>query len=215
MELAGQQYRLGTVIAPPWRRRITTFGTRMPPEAETPGDVFASLIEAVATRKDRDAFSALFDYFAPRIKGFLTRGGAPPGAAEELAQETMLTVWRKAGQFDRTRAGAAAWIFAISRNLRIDGLRRDQRAMLMDLDPSDEPDAPVAPDIEMLASERDAQVRTALTQLPAEQLAVLRLSFFEGRPHPDIADELNIPLGTVKSRLRLAMKRLKELLVDQ
>lgn len=187
----------------------------MPVDADTPGDRFANLIEAIAARQDREAFAALFEYFAPRIKGFLMRSGAAPSAAEELAQEAMLTIWRKAGQFDRSRAVASAWIFAIARNLRIDRLRREQRGMLIDVDPSEAPEMPSAPDHELLAIERDAQVRAALAQLPPEQLRVIQLSFFENCPHSAIADELKIPLGTVKSRLRLAMKRLQDLLVDQ
>lgn len=184
-------------------------------KADTEGDDFAELIEAIAADRDRDAFGQLFDYFAPRIKGFLIRGGATPGAAEELAQEALLSIWRKADQFDRSRASASAWIFSIARNLRIDGLRREQRAMLIDVDPSEEPDSPLTPDTEMLATERDAQVRAALAGLPPEQLRVVQLSFFEARSHPEIANTLKIPLGTVKSRLRLAMKRLQELLVDR
>jgi RNA polymerase sigma-70 factor, ECF subfamily len=184
----------------------------MPVDAEAAADDLAGLIEAIAERQDRAAFAALFDHFAPRIKGYLMRSNASPGAAEELAQEALLTVWRKAAQFDRSRASASAWVFAIARNLRIDSARREQRAMLLDFDPSEEPDNPVAPDGNMLADERDEQVRQALAQLSAEQARVVRLSFFEGKPHADIADELELPLGTVKSRLRLAMKRLRELL---
>lgn len=185
----------------------------MAADADHEGEDLAGLIEAIAARRDRDAFATLFDYYAPRIKGFLMRGRTTPSAAEELAQEALLTVWRKAGQFDRTRAGASAWVFAIARNLRIDSARREQRALLLDIDPSEAPDAPPTPDNEMLASERDEEVRIALAQLSAEQIRVVQLSFFEGRPHSDIANELNLPLGTVKSRLRLAMKRLHELLV--
>lgn len=218
MQLAAQPYGQRTAVVLAFGQRRPTlrpFGTRMQVNAETKGDDFAALIEAIAAYRDRDAFGRLFDHFAPRIKGFLIRSGASPGAAEELAQEAMLSIWRKADQFDRTRAGAASWIFSIARNLRVDGLRREQRAMLIDVDPSEEPDSPPAPDAEMLAGERDARVRTALAQLPAEQLRVVQLSFFEARPHPDIADELKIPLGTVKSRLRLAVKHLRELLVNR
>ncbi len=92
----------------------------------------ARLIEAVAAERDREAFTALFDYFAPRIKAFLMRSNTPAALAEELAQEAMLTVWRKAAQFDRTRAGASAWIFTIARNLRIDVARREQRGKVLE-----------------------------------------------------------------------------------
>lgn len=188
----------------------------MADDAERVGDRtdLAGLIESIARRQDRAAFAALFDHFAPRIKGLLIRGNTPPGAAEELAQEALLTVWRKASQFDRSRAGASAWVFAIARNLRIDSARREQRARLLEFDASESPDVPEPPDSDMLARERDEQVRAALVQLSGEQIRVVELSFFEGKPHADIASELKLPLGTVKSRLRLAMKRLRELLVE-
>ena len=174
----------------------------------------ARLIEAIAAHQDREAFGELFDHFAPRIKSFLMRGGTPAAMAEDLAQEALLTVWRKADQFDRARAGASAWIFAIARNLRIDKARRDQRARLLDFDTTEDTDPPQPPDSTLIAVERDARVRKALEVLTDDQNSVVRLSFFEGKAHADIADELKLPLGTVKSRLRLAMKRLRELLVD-
>ena len=173
----------------------------------------AALIEAVAADQDREAFAALFDYFAPRIKGFLIRANTPPPAAEELAQEAMLTVWRKAAQFDRSRAGASAWIFTIARNLRIDVARRDQRARLL-LEAEDDLEPPAPPDALLLAGERESRVQAALQALSDDQMRVVRLSFFEGKPHADIASELELPLGTVKSRIRLAMNRMRELLGD-
>jgi RNA polymerase sigma-70 factor, ECF subfamily len=175
---------------------------------------YSALIEAIATRQDRAAFAALFGFFAPRIKGFLIRSGLAAGTAEDLAQEAMLSVWRKAAQFDPSYADASAWIFAIARNLRIDSFRRDRRAALIEFDPSDSPDEPHQPDVAILASERERFVRAAMTQLSDEQAQVVELSFFTGKPHAEIARDLGLPLGTVKSRLRLAVKRLRELVVD-
>ena len=174
----------------------------------------ARLIEAVAADHDRAAFAALFDYFAPRIKAVLIRSNTPPAAAEELAQEAMLTVWRKAAQFDRARAGASAWIFTIARNLRIDVARREQRGKVLDLESSEYLEPPPQPDQEFDTSEREQRVRSALTHLTDDQIKVVRLSFFEGKAHGDIAHELELPLGTVKSRIRLAMNRLRDLLGD-
>jgi RNA polymerase sigma-70 factor (ECF subfamily) len=174
----------------------------------------ARLIEAVAAERDREAFTALFDYFAPRIKAVLISSNTPPAAAEELAQEVMLTVWRKAAQFDRARAGASAWIFTIARNLRIDVARREQRGKVLDLESSEFLEPPPQPDEEFDAGERETRVRAALTHLSDDQIAVVRLSFFEGKAHGDIARELELPLGTVKSRIRLAMHRLRDLLGD-
>ena len=174
----------------------------------------ARLIEAVAAKRDREAFTALFDYFAPRIKAVLMRSNTPAAAAEELAQDAMLTVWRKAAQFDRTRAGASAWIFTIARNLRIDAARREQRGKVLDLESSEFLEPPSQPDEEFVAGEREQRVRAALTDLTDDQIKVVRLSFFEGKAHGDIARELELPLGTVKSRIRLAMNRLRDLLGD-
>ena len=177
-----------------------------------PGDP-AALILAIAGAGDRRAFSELFAHFAPRVKSYMLRLGAPPEAAEELAQEALLTVWRKAALFDPARAGASTWIFAIARNLRIDAIRRERRPKIED-DPTDEP-APEAPaDAVVSAHERDTRLREAVAVLPGDQAEVVRLSFFQDKPHSEIAKDLNLPLGTVKSRLRLALGRLRGLVGD-
>ena len=185
----------------------------LPNAAKTSAEL-AGLIEAIAADRNREAFATLFYYFAPRIKGFLTRSNTPPAAAEELAQEALLIVWRKAEQYDRNKAGASAWIFTIARNLRIDVARREQRSRLLDLDSTDEADPPAQPDTMLLTGERHQRVHAALKHLSDDQLRVVRLSFFEGKAHADISSELKLPLGTVKSRIRLAMNRLRELLGD-
>jgi RNA polymerase sigma-70 factor (ECF subfamily) len=174
----------------------------------------ARWITAIAARQDRAAFAALFGFYAPRIKAMLMRSGAPADTAEDIAQETLITVWRKAAYFDPARASAAAWIYTIARNLRVDRLRRDKLAKLYARDEAIEPEGPERPDSALNTVEREERVRAALGQLPAEQVRVLQLSFFEGRAHGDIATLLNLPLGTVKSRLRLAMTRLRNLLGD-
>jgi RNA polymerase sigma-70 factor (ECF subfamily) len=169
------------------------------------------LLLAVARDRDREAFSKLFAHFAPRLKTFLTKPGTTPNTAEELAQETMLLVWRKAGLFDPARAGAATWIFTIARNLRIDQQRRYRPADPLP-DPSDEPDRPLDGESQLLVNEREEQIRTALSALSPEQATIIRMSFFDETSHADIAHALEIPLGTVKSRVRLAMNRLRTLL---
>jgi RNA polymerase sigma-70 factor (ECF subfamily) len=173
----------------------------------------ARLIEAIARAQDRAAFTALFQLYAPRIKSFLMRTGTSAETAEELAQEAMLTVWRKAGYFDGSRA-ASAWIFAIARNLRIDRVRRDRRAQAHAIYDVLDQDEPELPDRLLADAERDHRVRAALEVLSRDQLTVVELSFFQGRAHGEIARVLGIPLGTVKSRLRLALGRLRELLGD-
>ena len=178
------------------------------------GQGFADMIGAIAAHADRTAFAALFGHFAPRVKSYMLRLGAEPSLAEELAQETLLAVWRKAAAFDPAKAAASTWIFTIARNLRIDTARRDRRGAEPAEDASDAPDPEPTPDAILAASQSEDRIRAALLNLPPEQAEVVRLSFFSDKPHSEIAQELNLPLGTVKSRLRLAMGRLRDQLGD-
>ena len=173
-----------------------------------------ALVGAIARDGDRLAFERLFRHFGPRLKTFLMRRGLNALTAEEIVQETMLSVWRKASYFDAGRAGVATWIFSIARNLSIDNLRRDRSGVALDEDPSEAPEPMQSGEDIVMASERDERVRMAMTKLSPDQLAVVRLSFFSEKPHVEIAEELGIPLGTVKSRVRLAMQRLRSLLED-
>ena len=174
----------------------------------------AASIRAVADRQDKGAFGELFEHFGPRIKSYFMKTGLPAARAEELAQETMLNVWRKAAYFDPDRAGAATWIFTIARNLRIDQVRRERSEQAALHEPFEPEIAQSQPDDLVTTSEREARVRSALSQLSSEQIAIVRLSFFAETPHAEIASQLGIPLGTVKSRIRLAMARLRDLLGD-
>lgn len=171
------------------------------------------LIEAVGQNRDRAAFARLFDYFAPRLKTYLMRAGANPVAAEDFAQEAMLTVWRKAALFDPARAGASTWIFTIARNLRIDAARREKLGQ-REPDLTDLPDNPEQPDTILASADDAARVNSALAALTAEQVHIVKLSYFHEKAHAEIARELGIPLGTVKSRLRLAIIRLRGLLSE-
>ncbi len=185
-------------IAPALERRAVSGGA----------DEYGRLIEAVAATRDRDAFARLFEHFAPRLKAYLMRAGAPPGAAEDFAQDAMLTVWRKADLFDPRRASAATWIFTIARNRRLDALRKESRPL-----PAPEmslaPEEPEWPDAQLSEAEEAARLTAAMSQLPPEQLDLLRLAFFQGDAHSEIARKLNLPLGTVKSRIRKAMIKLR------
>jgi RNA polymerase sigma-70 factor (ECF subfamily) len=175
-------------------------------------DEAADLIEAIASRQDRAAFAALFRHFAPRVKAFIIRGGTDAETAQEVAQEALVMVWRKAASFDRSRASAATWIYTIARNKRIDLLRRSARPIdtedwLVVYAPEDE-DA----DKSVLAGQTYTRVKELLGGLSADQLVVIRKAFFEDKTHTVIAEELKLPLGTVKSRIRLALGRLREAL---
>jgi RNA polymerase sigma-70 factor (ECF subfamily) len=172
-----------------------------------------ALILAIGTDRDRAAFAGLFAHYAPRIKGYMMRLGAGNELAEEIAQETMLTIWRKAAQFDPVRASASAWVFAIARNLRIDALRH-ARLAVTEIDPAFEPVPPPGADVTIDADRRAQRLGVAMAMLPPEQAQVLRLAYFDDRPHVEIERKLGIPLGTVKSRLRLAIARLRTLLED-
>ena len=190
---------------------------------------WAELIGRVAAHGDRDAFKLLFEHFAPRVKGFLVKTGMNGDAAEEIelvieddgrpkeiAQTTLLTVWRKAAQFDPASAGAAAWIFTIARNLRIDSARQAARQAKAVVGAERDETPEVADSAETMMTRRDdvSRVTAALQRLSEEQSTVIRMSFIEEQPHGEIAERLGIPLGTVKSRIRLAMARLRDLLDD-
>jgi len=175
---------------------------------------FSGLILAIAAQSDRAAFAALFGHFAPRVKAYLMRSGLSPLAAEEIAQETLLMVWRKAASYDPQKAAASTWIFTIARNLRIDAFRRERKAQNLAPDPSDIPDDSLAADEIHSLMERDQLLRDAMERLPREQALVIRLSYFGEKAHAEIAQELAIPLGTVKSRLRLALANLRRQLDD-
>ena len=181
--------------------------SRMTPDAQT----HDRLIEAVALRRDREAFAQLFDYYAPRLKAYLMKAGAPAGAAEDFAQDAMLTVWRKAELFDARKARASTWIFTIARNRRLDALRREARP-LPGPEIELEAEAPAPPDQTLAAAQDADRIRDALARLKPEQAQVLHLAFFLDHPHSEIARRLDLPLGTVKSRIRNAMIRLRLLL---
>jgi RNA polymerase sigma-70 factor (ECF subfamily) len=178
-------------------------------------DELNELALAIAARGDRAAFATLFKHFAPRVKSFLMRSGTPPDVAEDMAQETMAAVWRKAASFDPLRAGVSTWIFTIARNLRIDHHRRQGDAFADDdlvIDDVQDPDPGAALEHRIGTMQRERAVRQALAELPEEQALVLRLSFYDEQPHGAIACQLAIPLGTVKSRIRLAAVHLRRLL---
>lgn len=191
-------------------RMMASMSTMDPsPEASLEAD-----IRAVAVRRDRAAFARVFAYYGPRVKAYLRRHGADDGVAEDLTQEVLLTVWRRADQFDRARASLGTWVYTIARNKRIDALRRERRP---DFDPDDPAlvgDAETSPRGDRVAEalQTRRQMMEAVEHLPVEQAQLLRIFYFEDKPHSVIAAELGLPLGTVKSRLRLALGKLRVLM---
>jgi RNA polymerase sigma-70 factor (ECF subfamily) len=173
------------------------------------GEEDAALVLRVAEHGDREAFVELFNRYAVRVKAFLIKGGAPPDTADEAAQDVMVSLWRRARQYDPAKASVATWIYAIARNRRIDLLRRETRPAPDPEDPLFQPDPPEDPASSAAASRRDARVREAIEGLSAEQRQVVSLTFFSGMTQAEIAEAAGVPLGTVKSRLRLAFGRLR------
>ena len=164
-------------------------------------------IYAVRDHQDRKAFAELFDYFAPRVKSFLMKSGASPDLAEECTQEVMATLWNKAHMFDPTKASVSTWIFTIARNRKIDILRKQRRPEPEDLPwgPEAEPDQADAIGLQ----QETEQLGQALATLPAEQRQLIERAYFGELSHSQIAAETGLPLGTIKSRIRLALDRLR------
>lgn len=162
---------------------------------------------AVRDNRDRDAFGALFDHFAPRLKGFIMRTGCSAPQAEEIVQDVMLTVWRKAAMFDPHRAQVSSWIYQIARNRHIDIVRKDSRPVPEELaeDPGSEPDAS-----QILAVQQEAgELRKALSSLKPEQREMIEKAYLGELTHQEISDQTGLPLGTIKSRIRLGLERLR------
>lgn len=172
------------------------------------------LLRRIAEQRDGEAFSVLFESFVPRVKAYMMRQGADPATAEELAQETLLTVWRKAHLYSGDKGSATTWIYTIARNLRIDRIRRETTWQALpegiEEEASDEP----LPDDVVSERERSQRVKLALDRLPPDQYDVVILSYIDGLSHSEIAEKLEVPLGTVKSRMRLAYQKLRETVED-
>jgi RNA polymerase sigma-70 factor, ECF subfamily len=175
-------------------------------------DEYCDLLARIAQTRDRAAFARLFDHFAPRVKSFMMRKGSTADQAEDLVQETLIVVWNKAAMFSTDRGSVSTWIFTIARNLRIDRLRRERSQLYTDLEDFDAPDLRDGADDALGRLQEDNHVSIALAQIPEEQRQLLILSYVEDVPQSEIATRLNIPLGTVKSRMRLGYQRMRKLL---
>jgi RNA polymerase sigma-70 factor, ECF subfamily len=177
-------------------------------------EAMADLLQRVAERGDVGAFQTLFGTYAPRVRSYMIRQGADATTAEELAQETLLTVWRKAGLYNGEKGSATTWIFTIARNLRIDRLRRDLPWQELPVGHDEEQSDDLSPEEALSEIERGGRVRAALAKLPPDQSEVVSLSYLDGLSHSEIADRLRLPLGTVKSRMRLAYQKIRDCVED-
>lgn len=207
-----RQQRLDPVAsasAPPGGEFASSPATR----SKSDNDLSLALAR-IAAHRDRSAFRALFDTLAPAVKGLALRQGADAAAAEEIVQETFLTVWRKAALYAPERGSANAWVYTIARNVRIDRLRREPIWQELTEEPdnraSDDPPADEA----LAAGQIQARVRDVLNQLPPEQATVVRLAFIDGLSHAQIAEATGAPLGTVKTRMNLAYQKMRAALQE-
>ena len=169
---------------------------------------WAALVLRVRDHQDKTAFAALFRQFAPRVKAFLMKSGADAALAEECAQDVMATLWQKAHLFDPARASVATWVFTIARNKRIDALRKARRPEPEDLPWGPEPEPDQA---EVYEAQQDTdRLGAAMAQLPAKQRALIERAYYGDLSHSEIATETGLPLGTIKSRIRLALEKLRQ-----
>nr|WP_230987465.1 sigma-70 family RNA polymerase sigma factor [Allorhizobium terrae] len=172
------------------------------------------LLAAVGRDRDVEAFETLFRHYGPRVKAYMARQSRDAQAAEELMQETMMVVWNKAALFDPARGNVSAWIFTIARNLRVSAYRKEKRPEFDPTDPAFVPDDVAPADLELESREDADRLHKAMRELPKEQMELLQRSFFHDIPHSVLAKEFNLPLGTIKSRIRLAFAKLRAALDD-
>lgn len=172
---------------------------------------WAEQVEAVASRRDRECFMRIYDHFAPRLQGYLLGLGVAHAQAEELVQEALLRLWRKASQFDASRASLSTWLFRITRNLYIDSVRREPHWLPVEegLDRLDTEQGHV----EQSQAESYADqvhLQRVIETLPPAQARLVRMSYLEAKSHSQIASELSMPLGSVKSSLRQAFIKIRK-----
>ena len=195
---------------------MSTTASSKPAAGTRRDDEWSICLQQIAENRDREAFSRLFTHFAPLIKAFALNGSPIAAShADELVQEVMIKVWQKASGFNPHKAAASTWIYTIARNCRTDTFRRLQKfdtpVSAEDIWPDEVEDTPLAA---MQQRRDEVKVRELLQQLPHEQAQILAKVYMEGKSHSEVAEDLDLPLGTVKSRVRLAMQKL-QLMVEK
>ncbi|TQV79958.1 sigma-70 family RNA polymerase sigma factor [Denitrobaculum tricleocarpae] len=180
----------------------------------TPPELVA-LVHEIAERRCKESFQELFGFFAPRVKAYLMRLGSDMHQAEELVQEAMIMVWRKAASFDPAQAAVSTWVFTIARNKRIDAIRREKRPEIDLEDPALVPQPEALADGIVEQQQHARRLKDAISRLSAEQAELIKMAYFADKAHGAIAEETGLPLGTVKSRLRLALGHLRKELKEE
>ena len=170
---------------------------------------FIEALAKVAESQDISSFKKIFDYFSPRLKSFLMRSGADEAIAEEIIQETMTIIWTKADYYDPKVASPSTWIYTIARNKKIDILRKSRKAILEDIDTAILPPVESKADENIEHDQKFEMIAQYLDGLPEDQLNLLKMNFFEEKSHGEISEITKIPLGTVKSRIRLALEKIR------
>ena len=173
--------------------------------------VFCGYLHDIANYQDREAFSKIFEYFAPRLKSYFIKAGAQENQAEEVIQEVMIAIWTKASSYDKSKSSVSTWIYTIARNKRIDKIRKEKRHYLLESDEGLEVPVASTQEENILAVQLSKKIENCLESLPAEQSKLLKLSYFYEKTHTAISEELKIPLGTVKSRIRLALNKMRNM----
>jgi len=174
-------------------------------------EVFSRCMQDIANHQDREAFKKVFEYFAPRLKSYFIKAGAQENQAEEVIQEVMIAIWTKASSYDSSKSSVSTWIYTIARNKRIDKIRKEKRHYLLESDEGLEVPVASTQEENILAVQLTKKIENCLESLPAEQSKLLKLSYFYEKTHTAISEELKIPLGTVKSRIRLALNKMRNM----
>ena len=168
-------------------------------------------IKDIAETQDKMAFSNIFNYFAPRLKSFFVKLGCSEPQSEEIIQEVMISIWTKSRTYNSEKSSVSTWIYTIAKNKRIDKIRKEKKHYSTESDESLEIPVPSIQEDQVIATEISEKIKSCISVLPKEQAQLLKLSYFYEKTHSDIASELKIPLGTVKSRIRLALSKMKNL----
>ena len=168
-------------------------------------------IDLIGKNQDKLAFNNIFRYFAPRLKSFLVKAGSTDTQAEEVIQEVMIAVWTKSSTYNSDKSSVSTWIYTIARNKRIDKIRKEKRHYLSESDEGLEIPVDSTQEKEIFATQVSSSLKRYMSNLPEEQSKLLKLSYFYNKTHADISEELKIPLGTVKSRIRLALTKMRHL----